>query len=315
MFSASNSKTGRLLAVPCVWLVAVLLVVLLRVFKSYSASNRGTQFKSIHHTFEFLCVQAVTVSTLAFGYSTFLVYLSKLAQCQTVVFANTAMPSHVLSVDGNIACYQWWQVLSIVVLVCLAALPAAFCIMLSQNLKISRHVDGRARDVLCSCFTPRCYLWSPLQMIYRLLMALVSSLVSDRITVLLLLCIIVLVMMMMSMNFRPWRVPYAQALDVFCYTCLIIKIALSLSSSTVTAVARSPAPGSSITMMMDNFVVADTCLLLLPVICLLAIYAVLIMRALRRWRLQGSHKLSVALVSVADADFGKSTSPSHQNET
>lgn len=152
-------------------------------------------------------------------------------------------------------------------------------------------------------------------MIYRLLMALVSSLVSDRVIALMIMFVIVLVMMLMSLYFRPWRVSYAQILDVLCYTCLIIKIALSLSSSTVTAVARSPVSHSPITMILRDFVVADACLQMLPVVILLAIYAVLITRALQRWRRQGSpsHKLSVPLVTIGCIDFDNSVLPTRRS--
>lgn len=199
----SHSAAGRLLAVPFVWLVAVALVVFLKCFRSCVSSNLGTRFKTVRHEFGFLCVQAVTASTLAFGYSTFLVHLSQLAKCQSIDFANASTPSLVLSVDGNISCYQWWQVVAIVLLACLAALPAAFCILLSSKFKISRRIDSRTRDLLCSCFVPTCSLWSPLQMIYRLLMALVSSLVSNRVVSLMIMFVIVLVMILMSLYCRP----------------------------------------------------------------------------------------------------------------
>ncbi len=150
-------------------------------------------------------------------------------------------------------------------------------------------------------------------MIYRLLMALVSSLVSNRVVALMIMFAIVLVMMLMSLYFRPWRVPYAQSLDVLCYACLIIKIALSLSSSTVTAVARSPVSRSPITKMLDDFVVADACLQMFPVVILLAIYVVLVTRALQHWRRQGSQKLSVPLVTIGRIDFDNSLLPNRRS--
>lgn len=299
--------------VPCVWLAAIALVAFLKCFRSCISSNLDTRFKKVRYSFGFLCVQAVTASTLAFGYSTFLVHLSEVANCQSIVFANASTPSLVLTVDGNIPCYQWWQYVAIVFLACLAALPAAFCIVLSSKFKISNRVDSRTRDLLCSCFVPSCSLWSPLQMIFRLLMALVSSLVSDRVIALIIMFVIVLVMMLMSLYFRPWRVSYAQFLDVLCYTCLIIKIALSLSSSTVTAVARSPVSHSPITMILRDFVVADAFLQMLPVVILLAIYAVLITRALQRRRRQGSQKLSVPLVTIGRIDFDNSVLPTRRS--
>ncbi len=217
-----------------------------------------------------VCVQSIVVSTLSYGYSSMLVYLTSLATCQAVTYTNSSLPSFVLSVDGNVECYQWWQILCFVGLVLLLALPLSFLALLHKRFE--KHLSARARSVLCNAFKPRFMWWGSLLMAYRLALLAASHFILLPMFASLATGAIVLSMLITSIYMRPWTASSAQFFDIVCSVALLGKITLAFGSNAAAAVARVPSSTSPLFAVLEDMKTFSAVLTVIPVALLFGYY-------------------------------------------
>jgi hypothetical protein len=296
--SAASLIAYRLFSAPAIGTTAVLLFIAFKYLAARIPQLRPSVM--ISQFLDGICVQAIVLSTLSFGYSSLLVYMTTLTACQVVPFANASLPSFVLSIDGNIECYQWWQLLCFAGLVCAAALPLSFTALLSKRYE--KHLDIRARHVICSAFKPRFYWWGSVLMTYRLFMLAASTFVLQRMQACLCTGAIVLTMLVVGIYVSPWKRHSAHIFDVTCSAALLAKIVLAFGSSSVASVARAPSPSSPLVGVLQGMETASATLTMLPVAMLLVVYSLRWMRQLRQCVRRGKRNTltHVLLHSIAD---------------
>jgi hypothetical protein len=274
--SAVSLLAYRFLAAPAIGVTAVFMFLMAKYVMPRMCCS-VIMSRLVHG----VCVQSIVVSTLSYGYSSMLVYLTSLTTCQVVAFTNSSLPSFVLSVDGNVECYQWWQILCFVGLVLLLAVPLSFLALLHKRFE--RHLAARARSVLCNAFKPRFMWWGSLLMAYRLALLATSHFILLPMFASLATAAIVLSMLITSIYMRPWTALSAQFFDIVCSVALLGKITLAFGSNAAAAVARVPSSTSPLFAVLEGMKTFSAVLTVVPVVLLFGYYFLQAARELWQW--------------------------------